>query len=163
MLFMGYTSWRAMTTILEAWSREQVRSYIRFLWPKNVSIIEIHRHLMEVCCGDVVRVQRVKKMAILRDFRLPPRSRWELRGSVSRRAPVDVAHQGRTVNTQHSGGIEFWKTVKSLGMSQAVQGSGNGCSLIVSNARSRLYRDGIFKLLPRMRQMRHVLWDYFEK
>jgi len=50
-----------MTAILEAWSREQVRSYIRFLWPKNVYIIEINRHLIEVCCCDVMRVQRVKR------------------------------------------------------------------------------------------------------
>jgi len=35
-----------MTTVLEAWSREQVRSYIRFLCPKNVYIIEINRHLV---------------------------------------------------------------------------------------------------------------------
>jgi hypothetical protein len=48
-------------------------------------------------------------------------------------------------------------------MSQAVQGSGNDCSLMVSNARSRLCRDGVLKLLPKMRQMRGVLGDYFEK
>ena len=50
-----------MASILEAWSREQVHSYIHFLWAKHVSIIEIHRQLTEVCCGDVMRVQRVKK------------------------------------------------------------------------------------------------------
>jgi hypothetical protein len=75
-----------METILEAWSREQVRSYIQFLWPKHVSIIEIHRQLIEVCCGDVMRVQQVKKkkMVTFRDFRLPPRRRREFRGSLPR-------------------------------------------------------------------------------
>jgi hypothetical protein len=98
-----------MTTILEAWSREQVRSYVRVLWPKNVPIIEIHRHLIELCCGDVTRVQRVKKnwrFCVISGFRR----------EVDENSAVLFHDEDRTgrrstsgtdVNTQHSAGIEF--------------------------------------------------------
>ena len=52
---------------------------------------------------------------------------------------------GTDALTQHIGGIEFQETENSLGMSQALQGSGNGFSLMLSNAISRFVPRPSFK------------------
>jgi hypothetical protein len=40
---------------MATWYRKEVRTEIRFSWPKHVSLIEIHRQLIETFRGDVLR------------------------------------------------------------------------------------------------------------
>ena len=50
-----------MGTVLCAWTQEEVRSVIPFLWAKGTAPIEIHREIQAVYGPDVMTVQHVRK------------------------------------------------------------------------------------------------------
>ena len=50
-----------MAIVLEEWSKEEVRSVIRFFYGKKFQPIEIHRELATVYGGNVMAAQRVHK------------------------------------------------------------------------------------------------------
>ena len=50
-----------MATVLCEWTREEVRSVIRFLWAKGTAPIEIHREIQTVDGSNVMTVQHVRK------------------------------------------------------------------------------------------------------
>jgi hypothetical protein len=50
-----------MATVLSVWTREEVRSVIRFLWGKGTAPIEIHREIQAVYGSNVMTVQHVPK------------------------------------------------------------------------------------------------------
>jgi hypothetical protein len=47
-----------MATVLKEWTKEEVRSAIRFLWANKDPPIEIHRELVAMCGADVMTVKR---------------------------------------------------------------------------------------------------------
>jgi hypothetical protein len=49
-----------MVAVLKRWTKEEVRSVIRFLWQK-VSPVEIHRKLVTVYGANVMTVQHLRK------------------------------------------------------------------------------------------------------
>ena len=50
-----------MASMLSDWTKEELRSVIRFLWAKQVPAIEIHRELLHVYGESVMTTQHVRK------------------------------------------------------------------------------------------------------
>jgi hypothetical protein len=50
-----------MATVLKEWTKEEVRSVIRFLWAIKVPPVEIHCELVTVHGANVMTVQHVRK------------------------------------------------------------------------------------------------------